>query len=212
MKTPTNKKPPLHCPEIELTIFFQIKLTDVSHIINYVSIEFTFFKIKYGSVAATCLCVCFFFISENGKEIYYTGPVAGELSQSFIGWYLPIPYHYNFWCEVCDIPYVTYEWMAGPIPPRLALYIEESKLCERSREYYKVTCQSPLKRTIQMFSSSVIGTDSCYGLFERRNKTVKEKSIQFCVGSFSYVGRGKTYLHQHTTKYTSENCSLAITN
>ena len=46
----------------------------------------------------------------------------------------------------------------------------------------KVTCQSWAKPTGFTFSSSVIGTDSCYGLFERGEKTVQAKNIKICVG------------------------------
>ena len=61
----------------------------------------------------------------------------------------------------------------------------------------KVTCQSWLKPTGGGFSSSVIGTDSCYGLFERGNKTVQAKNIKFCVGGPSCVGGGENHLHQY---------------
>ena len=43
----------------------------------------------------------------------------------------------------------------------------------------KVTCKSWYGPTGVFNSSSVIGTDSCYGLFERGNKTVQAKTIQF---------------------------------
>ena len=55
----------------------------------------------------------------------------------------------------------------------------------------------------------MIGTDTCYGLFERGNKTVQAKNIKFCVGGPSCVGGGENHLHQYTTKYTSKNRSLA---
>ena len=34
----------------------------------------------------------------------------------------------------------------------------------------------------------MIGTDLCYGLFEREKKTVQAKNIKFCVGGPSCVG------------------------
>ena len=42
----------------------------------------------------------------------------------------------------------------------------------------------------------MIGTDPCYGLFEREKKTVQAKNIKFCVGGPSCVGGGKNHLHQ----------------
>ena len=47
------------------------------------------------------------------------------------------------------------------------------------------------KRISQTFLSSVVGTDTWYGLFERQNKTLWAKNIKFCVDGPSCVGGGK---------------------
>ena len=63
--------------------------------------------------------------------------------------------------------------------------------------FTKVTCQSCDRPTNRGFSSSEIGTDLCYGLFQRGNKTVQAKNIKFCVGGPSCVGGGENHIHQY---------------
>ena len=47
----------------------------------------------------------------------------------------------------------------------------------------KVACQTLDRPMGRIFSRSEIGTDSCYSLFERGEKTVQAKIIKFYVGS-----------------------------
>ena len=65
---------------------------------------------------------------------------------------------------------------------------------------HQVTCHIWLTSSVRVFSSSVIGTDPCYGLFEREKKTVQAKNIKFCVGGLSCVGGGKNHLHQYNVQ------------
>jgi len=73
----------------------------------------------------------------------------------------------------------------------------------------KVTCKSCHKSTDDFNSSSVIGTDSCYGLFERGNKTVQAKNIKFCVGGPSCEGGGETFTSVYYYIYMRKSLSSA---
>ena len=50
---------------------------------------------------------------------------------------------------------------------------------------------SILTINVYLYAQTIIGTESCYGLFERGSKTVQAKIIQFCVGSLNCVGEAK---------------------
>ena len=63
--------------------------------------------------------------------------------------------------------------------------------------FHKVTCQRCDKPTVRLISSSIIGTYSCYGSFERRNKTVQAKIVKICVGGSSCAGGAQNHLHQY---------------